>query len=146
MKTAFINVWTPQIETGNEPVLLFIHGGGNLQGGASEITGGTPIYFGKNMAERGNAVIVTIQYRLGPFGFLVHPGLEHENINNISGNYAVLDQILALTWVHHNIANFGGDPSKVMIFGESAGGVDVVNLSTSPLASGLFQRACIQSR
>lgn len=141
----YLNVWTPQIGAGNKPVLVFIHGGGNQQGSTSQLTGGTQIFFGKNMAERGNAVIVTIQYRLGPLGFLVHPGLESENINNISGNYGVLDQILALTWIQNNIANFGGDPSKVMIFGESAGGLNVGNLLISPLASGLFQRACIQS-
>ncbi|MEO6670151.1 MAG: carboxylesterase family protein [Ferruginibacter sp.] len=141
----YLNIWTPQIGSGNNPVLLFIHGGGNQQGSANEINGGTQMYFGKNMAERGPAVIVSIQYRLGPLGFLVHPGLEPENANNVSGNYAVLDQILALNWVKNNIANFGGDPSKVMIFGESAGGVDVGNLLTTPLAAGLFQRACIQS-
>ena len=141
----YLNVWTPQVGAANLPVLVFIHGGGNQQGSASEVNGGTQMFFGKNMSQRGNAVVVTIQYRLGPLGFLVHPGLEPENANNKSGNYAVLDQILALTWVQNNIANFGGDPNKVMIFGESAGGVDVGNLLVSPLASGLFQRACIQS-
>lgn len=141
----YLNIWTPQIGAGNKPVMVFIHGGGNQQGGASQITGGTQLFFGKNLSERGDVVVVTIQYRLGPLGFLVHPGLEPENTNNTSGNYAVLDQILALKWVKNNISNFGGDPSKVMIFGESAGGVDVGNLLTTPMASGLFQRACIQS-
>ena len=141
----YLNVWTPAVGAGSRPVLVFIHGGGNQQGGASETGGGTQMFFGKNMSARGDAVVVTIQYRLGPLGFLVHPGLELENANSIAGNYAVLDQILALTWVKNNIANFGGDASKVMIFGESAGGVDVANLLTSPLAAGLFQRACIQS-
>lgn len=141
----YLNIWTPQTGAGTRPVLVFIHGGGNQQGGAGETSGGTSIYDGKNMAERGDAVIVTIQYRLGPLGFLVHPGLEAENANGKAGNYAALDQILALTWIQNNIANFGGDPSKVMIFGESAGGVNVGNLLTTPLAAGLFQRACIQS-
>lgn len=141
----YLNVWTPQLNTANLPVLVFIHGGGNQQGGASETSAGTQLYFGKNMAERGNAVIVTIQYRLGPLGFLVHPGLEPENANNVSGNYAAMDQILALNWVHNNIGYFGGDPAKVMIFGESAGGVNVGNLLTTSLAAGLFQRACIES-
>lgn len=141
----YLNVWTPQTTSANLPVLVFIHGGGNQQGSANEINGGTEMYFGKNMAERGNAVIVTIQYRLGPLGFLVHPGLEPENPNGTAGNYAAMDQILALHWVQNNISNFGGDPSKVMIFGESAGGVNVGNLLTTPLASGLFQRALIQS-
>ncbi|MBN1463494.1 MAG: carboxylesterase family protein [Paludibacteraceae bacterium] len=141
----YLNVWTPQLGAGTRPVLVFIHGGGNQQGGASETSGGTEMFVGKNMAQRGDAVIVTIQYRLGPLGFLVHPGLEPENSNNTSGNYAVLDHILALKWVQNNIAAFGGDPTKVMVFGESAGGVNVGNLLTTPLASGLFQRACIQS-
>jgi para-nitrobenzyl esterase len=141
----YLNIWTPDIGNFNYPVMVFIHGGGNQQGGASQITSGTQMYSGKNMAERGNAVIVTIQYRLGPLGFLVHPGLEAENANHVSGNYAVFDQILALTWIKNNIALFGGDAKKVMIFGESAGGVNVGNLLTTPLANGLFQRACIQS-
>lgn len=141
----YLNIWTPDIGNFKFPVMVFIHGGGNQQGGASEITAGTQMYSGKNMAERGKAVVVTIQYRLGPLGFLVHPGLEAENANRKSGNYAVLDQILALKWVQNNIDLFGGDPNKVMIFGESAGGVNVGNLLTSPLAKGLFQRACIQS-
>jgi para-nitrobenzyl esterase len=141
----YLNVWTPQTTAATLPVLVFIHGGGNQQGGASEVSGGTQMYLGKNMAERGNAVIVTIQYRLGPFGFLVHPGLETENTKGISGNYAILDQILALKWVKNNISNFGGDTTRVMIFGESAGGVDVGDLLVSPMATGLFQRACIES-
>jgi len=140
-----LNIWTPDVGAGDLPVLVFIHGGGNQQGGASQTSGKAQMYSGKNMAERGNAVIVTIQYRLGPLGFLVHPGLEAENTNHVSGNYAVLDQILALTWIQNNIALFGGNPSKVMIFGESAGGVNVGNLLTTPLTKGLFQRACIQS-
>jgi para-nitrobenzyl esterase len=141
----FLNIWTPELNTSNLPVMVFIHGGGNQQGGASEINGGALMYEGKNLAERGNNVVVTIQYRLGPLGFLVHPGLENENANGLSGNYAVLDQILALQWIQNNIAAFGGDPNRVMIFGESAGGVNVGNLMNSPLASGLFHRACIQS-
>lgn len=142
----YLNVWTPQINSsGNLPVLVFIHGGGNQQGSSSEQNAGTYMYFGKNMSERGNSVIVTIQYRLGPLGFLVHPGLESENPNNIAGNYAVMDQILALNWVKNNISNFGGDANKVMIFGESAGGVNVGNLLISPMAANLFQRACIES-
>ncbi|TNF40822.1 MAG: carboxylesterase, partial [Bacteroidetes bacterium] len=141
----YLNIWTPEIDANNLPVLVFIHGGGNQQGGASQTSGNTMIYSGKNMAERGNAVVVTIQYRLGPLGFLVHPGLDAENANTKSGNYAVFDQILALQWIQNNIESFGGNPSKVMIFGESAGGVNVGNLLTTPLANGLFHRACIQS-
>lgn len=141
----YLNIWTPQIGSGNRAVMVFIHGGGNQQGSASQVTGGTQIYFGKNLAQRGNVVVVTIQYRLGVLGYLVHPGLEAESPNNKSGNYAVLDQILALQWIQNNISNFGGDPNKVMIFGQSAGGLNVGNLLVSPLANGLFHRACIQS-
>ena len=141
----YLNVWSPQLDAGDLPVMVFIHGGGNQQGGASQETGGTVMYDGKNLAERGNVVVVTIQYRLGPLGFLVHPGLDAENEEGISGNYGILDQILALKWVQKNISLFGGDPDKVMIFGESAGGVDVGDLLVSPLAAGLFSRAVIQS-
>lgn len=141
----YLNIWTPQTGAGNRAVMVFIHGGGNQQGSANEVNGGTQMYFGKNMAERGDVVVVTIQYRLGALGYMVHPGLEEENNNSLSGNYGSMDQILALKWIKNNIANFGGDTTRVMIFGESAGGVNVANLLTSPLAAGLFQRACIQS-
>jgi para-nitrobenzyl esterase len=141
----FLNIWTPDTVSNDLAVMVFIHGGGNQQGSANEFTLGTEIYNGKNLSHRGNVVVVTIQYRLGPLGFLVHPGLELENNQNTSGNYAVMDQILALEWVQNNISNFGGDASKVMIFGESAGGVNVGNLLATPLAEGLFSRACIQS-
>lgn len=141
----YLNIWTPDIGNFDFPVMVFIHGGGNQQGGASQLTSGAQLYSGKNLAERGKVVVVTIQYRLGPLGFLVHPGLDAENANKKSGNYAVLDQILALKWIQYNIDLFGGDPDKVMIFGDSAGGVNVGNLLTTPLAKGLFQRACIQS-
>ncbi|WP_430403457.1 carboxylesterase family protein [Fluviicola sp.] len=141
----YLNVWSPEVNTANLPVLVFIHGGGNQQGSASEVNGGTEMFFGKNMAERGNAVVVTIQYRLGPLGFLAHAGLEPENVQGTSGNYAVMDQLLALNWVKNNISQFGGDTTKVMIFGESAGGINVGNLLTTPLGNGLFQRAVIQS-
>ncbi len=139
----YLNIWTPDL-SGDLPVLFFIHGGGNQQGGAGE-NDSTNIYDGTNMSKKGNAVIVTIQYRLGPLGYLVHPGLEKENTENTSGNYGVMDQLLALQWVQNNISNFGGNANKVMIFGESAGGVNVGNLLTTPLAANLFQRACIQS-
>lgn len=141
----YLNIWTPDTVAANLPVMVFIHGGGNQQGSASDFTLGTEIYNGKNLSQRGNVVVVTIQYRLGPLGFLVHPGLEAESSQNTSGNYAVMDQLLALEWVQNNISQFGGDASKVMIFGESAGGVNVGNLMTTTFAAGLFSRACIQS-
>jgi para-nitrobenzyl esterase len=141
----YLNIWTPDTLSPVLPVMVFIHGGGNQQGSASEISLGTELYNGKNLAQRGLAVVVTLQYRLGVLGFLVHPGLEAENEASTSGNYAVMDQLLALTWIKRNIGNFGGDSTKIMIFGESAGGVNVGNLLTSPAAEGLFQRAVIQS-
>ena len=140
----YLNIWTPD-PTASLPVMVFIHGGGNQQGAAADTSGGTEIYNGKNLSSRGNVIVVTIDYRLGPFGFLVHPGLETENNKHISGNYALMDQIKALQWVHNNIFSFGGDTSRVMIFGESAGGLDIGDLLLSPLAAGLFQRACIES-
>jgi para-nitrobenzyl esterase len=141
----YLNVWTPQLDNSERPVMVFIHGGGNQQGSAKDTASNTALYFGKNMAARSNVVVVTIQYRLGALGFLVHPGLENENINNKSGNYAVLDQILALQWVKNNIHLFGGDTSNITIFGESAGGINVGNLLITNLAQGLFHKAIIQS-
>jgi len=141
----YLNIWTPQLGSAQKAVMVFIHGGGNQLGSASDTSGGTLIYFGKNLSERGDVVVVTIQYRLGPLGFLVHPGLDAESPNGKSGNYAVLDQILALQWIKNNISNFGGDTSRIMIFGESAGGMNVGNLMLTPLSAGLFHKACIQS-
>ena len=141
----YLNVWTPNIGAGTRPIMVFIHGGGNQQGSASEENGGAQMFFGKNISERGNAVVITIQYRLGPLGFLVHPGLDEESTTGTSGNFAVLDQLLALRWVKNNGHLFGGDTSKVMIFGESAGGINVGNLLSTSLGAGLFDRACIQS-
>jgi len=141
----YLNVWTPQTGAGSRPVMVFIHGGGNQQGSAGDSASNTVLLYGKNMAERSNVVVVTIQYRLGALGFLVHPGLEAENPNSKSGNYAVLDQILALQWVKNNIHLFGGDSANVTIFGESAGGLNVGNLMLTSSAKGLFERAIIQS-
>lgn len=140
----YLNVWSPNI-AGNYPVMLFIHGGGNQQGSTSQISGGTEFYHGKNLSERGDVVIVTIQYRLGALGYLAHPGLEQENPLSISGNYGVMDQLFALQWVQDNISAFGGNPSNVTIFGESGGGVNVGNLITTQQANGLFHKAIIQS-
>ncbi len=141
----YLNVWTPDTASSTLPVLVFIHGGGNQQGSAGQVSMGTEMYDGKNLAQRGNAVVVTIQYRLGPLGYLVHPGLEAETASRTSGNYGVMDQLLALHWIKSNISSFGGDTTKVMVFGESAGGVNTGNLLVTPLAAGLFQRACIES-
>jgi para-nitrobenzyl esterase len=121
------------------PVMLWLHGGGLTRG-----TGRTPTYDGGVLARKG-VVLVTINYRLGAFGFLAHPELSAESPNNSSGNYGVLDQIAALTWVRDNIARFGGDPGNVTIFGESAGARSVAYLTATPLAAGLFHRAIAES-
>lgn len=141
----YLNVWTPQLDNAKRAVMVFIHGGGNQQGSASDSAANTALYFGKNVAERSDVVVVTIQYRLGALGYLVHPGLEAESASGKSGNYAVLDQIMALKWVKNNIELFGGDSSNITVFGESAGGVNTGNLMLTPLAKGLFHKAGIQS-
>jgi para-nitrobenzyl esterase len=134
----FLNVWAPP-KKGTYPVLVWIHGGGF--GGGS---GAVPIYDGANLAAKG-AVVVTINYRVGPFGFLAHPALSAEDPHHASGNYGLLDQIAALKWVRKNIARFGGDPAKVTIAGQSAGAASVNDLLVSPLAAGLFSRAISES-
>ncbi|MCB0656503.1 MAG: carboxylesterase family protein [Saprospiraceae bacterium] len=140
----YLNVWSPGL-TGTYPVMVFIHGGGNQQGSSGETVGGITLYDGQQLSNRGKVVVVTIQYRLGILGYLVHPGLEAENAQGTSGNYGVMDQIFALQWVRDNIASFGGDPNNVTLFGESAGGVNVGNLMTCPAAKGLFHKAIIES-
>lgn len=140
----YLNVWTPST-TGARAVMVFIHGGGNQQGSASPLPDEFFIYDGKLLAERGDVVVVTLNYRLGPFGYLVHPAISAEQGMPYAGNYGILDQILALKWVKDNIAQFGGDPNRVMIFGESAGAVNVSLHLISPLSEGLFARALIES-
>jgi para-nitrobenzyl esterase len=144
-----LNVWAPDPATAGKgpfPVLFFIHGGGNIQGSSSEpVAGMAPIYNGLDLSETNKAIVVTINYRLGPLGFLALPELSQESAWAASGNYGLLDQIAALEWVKTNIGAFGGDPSKVMVFGESAGAVDTITLVASPLAKGLFSAALAQS-
>ncbi len=143
-----LNVWTPAATLGNDrprPVLLFIHGGGHEQGAASVTAGDRPLYDGQTFAAGQGLVVVTIQYRLGPFGFLAHPALTAEGGRTASGNYGALDQLAALQWVHDNIAAFGGDPVRVTVFGQSAGSVSTCRLLASPLAAGLLQRAVLMS-
>ncbi len=132
----YLNVWTPA-ETGNEklPVLVYIHGGSFLVG-----SGSVPSLDGESMAKKG-IVVVTINYRLGVFGFLAHPWLTEESTEHASGNYGFLDQVAALKWVQANISAFGGDPEQVTIAGESAGSLSVSALMCSPLSKGLFARA-----
>jgi para-nitrobenzyl esterase len=134
----FLNVWVKQ-GVSNAPVMVWIHGGALTTGSGSE-----PLYDGSKLAERG-VVVVSINYRLGVLGYFAHPLLSAESDGNISGNYGLLDQIEALRWVKRNIAAFGGDPSNVTIAGESAGGLSVMYLMTSPPARGLFHKAIAQS-
>jgi para-nitrobenzyl esterase len=142
-----LNIWTPKIDPNAKlPVMVWIHGGGLVQGSSSQKVNDRVTYDGRVFAERFGVVVVTINYRLAQLGFLAHPALSAEDIeHNVSGNYGLLDQIFALRWVQKNIQNFGGDPQNVTIFGESAGGKSVCALLASPLAAGLFQRAIIQS-
>jgi para-nitrobenzyl esterase len=136
----YLNVWTPaKSEKDRIPVLVWIYGGGFGAGATSEKN-----YSGENLARKG-VVLVSIAYRVGQLGFLAHPELSAESPNHVSGNYGLLDMIAALQWVKKNIAAFGGDPDKVTIFGESAGGIAVSMLCASPLAKGLFQGAISQS-
>jgi len=137
----YLNVWTTSLGNSgpSRPVMVWIHGGGFFAG-----FGGEERHNGARLAQKG-AVVVTLNYRLGPFGFLVHPAFAAESPTHSSGNYGLLDQIAALQWVRRNIARFGGDPSRVTIFGESAGGMSVGSLIASPLAKGLFARAILES-
>ena len=135
----YLNVWSAAQPGDLAPVLVWIHGGGLFVGDGAEVA-----YDGTSLAERG-AVVVTINYRLGPFGYLAHPLLREESDRGVSGNYGVLDQIAALRWVQDNIGQFGGDTARVTIFGESAGSWSVNYLMATPLATGLFARAIGQS-
>lgn len=134
----YLNVWTPE-QARKLPVIVWIHGGGFYGG-----TGAQPGYDGVALARRG-VVVVTINYRLGIFGFFAHPELAAESPDKTSGNQAIEDQIAALRWVKDNIAAFGGDPGRVTVMGESAGAESVALLIATPLAKGLFQRAIAQS-
>lgn len=135
----YLNVWTAAQANEKRPVMVWIHGGALTRG-----SGATPTYNGAAFAKKG-VVLVTINYRLGPLGYLAHPELTTESANHSSGNYGVLDQIAALKWVQKNIAAFGGDPNRVTIFGESAGSWSVNALVATPLAKGLFHRAIGES-
>jgi len=135
-----LNVWTPTWPMKSKvPVMVWFHGGGNFAGSGVE-----PLFNGETLARNG-VVLVTSNYRLGIFGFFAHPELTKESARHASGNYGLMDQIQALRWVQQNIANFGGNPSNVTIFGESAGAADVNSLIASPLTKGLFVRAIAQS-
>jgi para-nitrobenzyl esterase len=136
----YLNVWTPHNSAvSGLPVLVYIHGGSFEHG-----SGGQPEFNGATLAKHGT-VVVTVNYRLGRFGFFAHPALTQESPSAPVGNYGLLDQIAALTWVRQNIAAFGGDPGNITLAGESAGGIAVSYLMESPLAKGLFQKSIIES-
>jgi len=135
-----LNVWTPKTRVdGPAPVIVWIHGGGFVMGSGSQ-----PIFDGARLAARG-AVVVTFNYRLGRFGFFSHPALTAEVGAEPTGNYGLMDQVAALQWVHDNIATLGGDPARVTIMGQSAGGGSVLQLMNIPQAQDLFHRAIVQS-
>ncbi len=136
----YLNIWTPAKSPGEKlPVLVWIYGGGFSFGSTS-----TPVHNGEHLARKG-VVLVSINYRVGSLGFLAHPELSAESPRKVSGNWGLLDQIAGLKWVKRNIAAFGGDPDRVTIFGESAGGIAVSMLCASPEAKGLFRGAISQS-
>ncbi|MHA1526763.1 MAG: carboxylesterase/lipase family protein, partial [Promethearchaeota archaeon] len=128
-----LNIWTPKADDKKRPVMFWIHGGSYKTGGANR-------YNGIPLATRGDIVVVIINYRLGPFGFLYLP-----NVPGISANVGLLDQIAALKWVKKNIVRFGGDPNNITVFGESAGAGSICSLIGMPAAKGLFKRIIPQS-
>jgi para-nitrobenzyl esterase len=133
----YLNIWTPAVDGARRPVMVWIHGGAFTIG-----SGSSPMYGGQRLAERGDAVIVTINYRLGALGFLC---LDDPGDGGPFTNFGMLDQVAALRWVRDEIAAFGGDPGNITIFGESAGAMSVGALMGSPLAAGLFRRAIPES-
>lgn len=135
----YLNVWKPAGGGSNLPVIVWIYGGGFVNGGSSPA-----VYDGSEFARRG-VVLVSFNYRLAHFGFFAHPALSAEQAGQPLANYGLMDQVAALQWVKRNIRAFGGDPDNVTIFGESAGGMSVHALMTAPPARGLFHKAIIQS-
>ncbi|MGO8872487.1 MAG: carboxylesterase/lipase family protein [Acidimicrobiales bacterium] len=142
-----LNVWTPGLDGGRRPVMVWVHGGSFLSG-----SGAGSLYRGGMLAREGDVVVVTINYRLGLLGFLAHPALEDPGQTWLGGekwsgfgNWGLADQVAALQWVHDHIADFGGDPGSVTLFGESAGGMSVSSLLAVPSARDLFHRAIVQS-
>jgi para-nitrobenzyl esterase len=136
----YLNVWTPADSAADAlPVLVYIYGGAFTEG-----AGSVPLYDGAALAEKG-AVVVTMNYRLGAFGFLAHPELTRTSEHGSSGNYGLADMLASLQWVQSNIGAFGGDPRNVTVFGQSAGAMAIASLLASPRAEGLFNRAISQS-
>src|SRR5262249_10256618 len=136
----FLNIWTPSLQPAQPaPVMVWVHGGSFMSGAGSLLS-----YNGSRLAMR-NAVVVTINYRMGVFGYMAHPDLTAESPPPPSGNYALPDQMAALRWVRDNIAAFGGDSRNITVFGESAGASSIAYMMASPLAAGLFDKAIIES-
>ncbi|MDC1322095.1 carboxylesterase family protein [Pseudomonadales bacterium] len=134
-----LNIWQPKKADATAPVMVWFHGGAHTGGFAH-----VELFDGTELARQG-VVVVTVNYRLGPWGFLAHPALAEESEHNSTGNYGLMDKIAALKWVQKNIRSFGGNPDNVTLFGQSAGSSSVCALMTSPLTSGLFHKAIGQS-
>ncbi len=135
----FLNIWTTQLDAkAKRPVIVYFHGGGNTNGFSQM----TPL--GPTLARLG-IVVVSANYRLGPLGFFAYPALTQESEHRSSGNYGLLDQLQTLKWVRENISRLGGDPNRITVMGQSAGAYDICMLMASPLATGLFQGAILQS-
>ena len=136
----YLNVWTPSLKPAARlPVMVWIHGGAFVGGAGTDA-----IFAGGELSKKG-VVLVTLNYRLGIFGFFAHPDLSRDSVHQSSGNYGLQDQLAAIDWVRNNIAAFGGDPKNLTIFGQSAGGMSVVAMLASPLTAGKFQRAIVES-
>jgi para-nitrobenzyl esterase len=135
----YLNVWSPGLDNSRRPVMVWVHGGAFNRG-----SGSNPSYSGSKLAQRGNVVVVTINYRLGSLGFLHLDKITGGRIP-ATGNEGLSDQIAALRWVRDNISSFGGDPNNITVFGESAGAMSIGCLLAMPLARGLFQKAILQS-
>ena len=139
----YLNIWRPQTFEELLPVYVFIHGGGNSIGSANMVSD----YYGHAVASKSNMIYLSFNYRLGPFGWFTHPAIRETAAGpeDASGNYGTLDIIAALAWIQKNIASFGGDPERVIVTGESAGGINVTSLLLSSYAKGLFSHAMSQS-
>jgi para-nitrobenzyl esterase len=141
-----LNVWTPASPPSTPlPVLFFVHGGNNQTGCSCDAYAGVPYYDGRYLSEHGPAVVVTVNYRLGAFGFLADPAFAGENAQHSTGNYGLRDLLLALAWVQRDVGAFGGDPSHVLLFGQSAGANDIAALFVSPGGKGLFAGVAMHS-
>jgi para-nitrobenzyl esterase len=138
----YLNLWAPVVNHSNAklPVMVFLYGGGFRQGSAS-----TPLYSSGGLPKSAGVILVTVNYRVGPLGFLAHPELSAESPHHVSGNYALLDAIAALQWIKRNVSAFGGNPKRVTIFGQSAGSQLISLLMISPPARGLFCAAIAES-